>query len=153
MTQVRHATSSDLEWLIPELREFSRFYGTKRSFFGDERHVRLGVLNMIDNHVVLVAEGADGEPKGFVAGSLAGHPFNPEIRTLTEYFWWVIPRHRGGRAGLMLLNAFVAWGEKHADWITFATGPGPTGSGVVSPSVLERRGFTLRELAFVKEIA
>jgi RimJ/RimL family protein N-acetyltransferase len=107
------------------------------------------VADMIENHLFLVAENEAG-PQGFAGGMVGRHPFNPEIRTLVEYFWWVKLEHRGGRAALKLLNAFLEWGERHVEWITFCTAPRIMN---VSPSVLERRGFRHFESAFVKEIA
>lgn len=145
---IRKAGPSDLEWLLVQLRDFAAFYNTKKSLFpkGDE-HGRLMVDALIAEHVVLIAE-KDSVPIGFIAGVFLKHPFNPEIRTLSEQFFWVTAAHRGGRAAVMLLNGFVALGELKADWILFTIEHG----GPMNDRALLSRGFRLKEINYLKEV-
>lgn len=145
-TQVRHATVDDIGWLIEQLKLFAGTLGTKRSLIPDADTATRVVTTMVAMHLVLVAE-LDGVRQGFIAGYVIPHPFNPAIRLLAETFWWVDEAHRGTRAGLMLLNAFVAWGGEHADWITVAL----EAKSPVANECLTKRGFVLQERSFLLE--
>lgn len=145
---IRRGDLKDIDWMVAQLKEFSRYYGSKRALFGDEAYARNGLVETIKKHLVLVAE-KDGAPVGFIAGLVSPHLYNPEIRILCELFWWVMPGHRGGRASPMLLDAFVEWGKEHADWITFGT----TEKTPIKESSLIRRGFHLQETSYLMEVA
>lgn len=144
---MRAATPDDLDWLVQQLRAFSKFYGTKRQLFGDESFVRSGMLTLIDKHLVIIAEKDMVGPVGFIAGLVTPHTFNPDVRVLCEYFWWVDEAHRGGRAGYLLFEAFLDWGRKNADWITFAVEE----HSPLSEDVLVKRGFHLQEKSYLLE--
>jgi len=153
---VRAAIPDDLDWLVGQLRSFSKFFGTRQQLFGDESFVRSGMLTLIEKHLVLISEksGRDdtlhmptNEPVGFIAGIVTPHVFNPNVRVLCEYFWWVDEAHRGGRAGYLLLESFLDWGHKNADWITFAVET----NSPLSEDVLVKRGFHLQEKSYLLE--
>jgi RimJ/RimL family protein N-acetyltransferase len=146
---VRGATPEDIDWLLSQLREFSNFFGTRRSLFGDDDYSQSAMLNMIQNHIVFIAEREDVGPIGFISGYIIPHPYNPEIRLLSETFWWVDEEYRGTRAGLMLLNQFTDWGKKNADWITFALEE----KSPVKETCLTKRGFRLHERSFLLEVS
>lgn len=130
-----------------ELPAFSDFFGTRRPLFGDAEHVENMLREVIAKHLVFVA--CRGEERlGFIAGVVHGHPFNPSIRTLSEQLWWVPEKHRGSRAGFVLLKAFVDWGEKNVDWISF----GIEAKSPVRDEALTRQGFRLQERIFLKEV-
>lgn len=145
---IRQALPSDIDWLISQLRAFSHFFGTKKPLFGDEEQARESMLAVVQNHVVYVAENADKTLMGFIAGCLIPHPYNPKITVLSEAFWWVDELYRGTRAGLKLLNAFVAFGKAHADWITFTL----EAKSPVNESCLLKRGFRLQERNYLMEV-
>lgn len=146
---IRPATFDDADWLLMELRDFSRFFGTRRSLFpDDERTALLGLSHLIRKEPIFVAEASDGERVGFVAGTLAPHPFNPEIMVLTELFWWVTTEHRGSSAGARLLEKFINYGREHADWINLTL----EANSPINPATLERRGFRLRERSYLLEV-
>lgn len=145
---IRPAKSDDIVWLLEELEKFSNFYGTKLSLFGEISHAHGAMLNLIENHLVLIADKQSVGPVGFIAGVVSSHPFNPNIRVLAEYFWWVEEAYRGSRAGPMLLNEFTAWGEQHADWITFSL----EHHSPVNDRSLSKRGYRLQEKSFLKEV-
>lgn len=136
-----------MDWLVSQLREFSAFFGTKKSLYGTEENARLGITNMINGHIVLVAE-REGQLLGFIAGVITPHMFNPNIRVLAETFWWVAEEHRGSRAGLMLLNEFMDYGTANCDWITFAL----EHHSPVDEKCLLRRGFHLQERSYLMEV-
>ena len=87
----------------------------------------------------------DGEPVGALGALLVPNIFNHSFTTLAEIFWYVLPEHRNGRAGIMLLDAFDQYAELHSDDATLSLLPS---SEVRS---LEKRGFKLCEKAYRKE--
>ena len=145
---VRPAYASDVHWMLPQLQKFSQFYGTKIQLFGDEAHARCFIENQIEQHLVLIADRDGTGPIGFISGIVTLHPYNPSIRLLSESFWWVDEEFRGTRAGLLLLEEFVAWGKVNCDWITFAL---EEHSPVRDKSLL-KRGFHLQERSFLMEV-
>ena len=89
---VRPADGEDMPWMLNELQSFADSLGTVYPMFPDIDHARTTLDALIAHHVVFVAE-QDGELRGFIAGLLAPHHFNPSIITLTELLWWVPVAH------------------------------------------------------------
>lgn len=143
---VRQALHSDTDWLVTQLKAFSRFADTKLQLFGDESHARLTIGGLIESQIVFVAE-KGSTLLGFIAGYVVDHPFNPKIKTLSETFWWVAEEHRGSRAALLLFKAFTDWGKKNVDWICMAL----EAKSPVNDSALIKRGFRLQERSFLME--
>ncbi len=141
---VRTANITDIDWLLSELKEFSKFYDSRIELFGDPEHARRGLIDLMANHLLLIADKAHTR-MGFIAGLIVPHLFNPKIKVLAETFWWVPEAHRGSRAGLMLLDSFVAYGNKHANWITFSLES-------KSPVDLTKRGFKFQEKSYLMEV-
>lgn len=144
---VRTAEASDVDWLAVEANKFSKFYATKRELFPSVEKAKELLKAMMDAHLFLISE-IKGERTGFVAGYYLNHPFNPSIRLLAETFWWVKEEFRAGRSGLTLLNAFVGFGKRHADWITFSL----EHKSPVNERTLLKRGFTLNEKSYLLEV-
>lgn len=152
MAKIRKADGGDLDWLVDQVEEFSKFFGSKKSLFPGKALARDGLANLINHHVLLIATADDnrGRQLGFIGGYFAPHPFNPDIQTLVETFWWVIPEFRGGSAGFRLFQNFVELGkEKGVDWIVVAL----EAHSPVNPDVLESRGFRLQERSFLMEVS
>lgn len=146
---VRPAKLTDLDWLMSQLRTFSKFYGTKRMLFSsDEAQNRRVVSAMVVNDVFLVCEDDKG-PVGFVSGFLVPHAFNPTLRLLSENFWWVCEGRRGSRAARLLLDAFIEEGRKRADWVDFGIVVGKTKA---NDRTFINRGFALKEKRFLMEV-
>lgn len=100
----------------------------------------------MDDQVFFVAE-VSGTPIGMITGGVSAHPY-PSVRTLVELFWWVDEEYRGSRAGLLLLDTFLAWGDSHADLVAIGT---ITGRTKVGPRGMARRGLTPHEVSYVGE--
>jgi hypothetical protein len=148
-TSVRRAKPDDIDWLLGQLKRFAQFYGTKKSLFGDEVYAREFLSQKIESHPFFIAENDSG-PIGFISGYLHLHPYNPDIHVLNETFWWVDEAHRGSRAGILLLNAFLEFGyEYSADWIVFTL----ESHSPVRDETLTRRGFRVHERSFLLEVA
>lgn len=146
VTYVRRAKTADVPWLMTQLQKFSDFFGTKKSLFSHHAHRQLHQL--LETHPFFVAA-VNGRPVGFIAGALHPHPYNPDIRVLTEMLWWVAETERGSRAGLMLLEEFLRYGEKHADWIVFTLET----NSPVNERCLTKRGFRLHEKSYLREVS
>lgn len=144
---IREATPADVEWLVHEAKEFSKFNGTQYPLFDDEKQVRADLLGLIAQHFVRLAVRGD-ERMGFIAGYYVRHPLNPKLVTLCEIMWWVAEPYRRSRAGLMLLDAYVDWGIDNANWITFSLQT----HSPVKPETLEKRGFHLHEFGYLREV-
>lgn len=145
--EIRHASPEDVDWLVARVEELARFYDTKRSLFKSPEHSKTVMLNIIAEHLVLIAERA-GERLGFIAGYIIRHPWNPDLRMLVENFWWTIPEARKSRANVLLLDAFTAWGRRLVDNIVFNM---PVHSPV-SERAFDRRGYVLKERAYLLEV-
>lgn len=149
MIRVRPAISSDIDWIVQELRSFSDFYRTKKPLFQDEKYAKEFITNAIHEHVVFVAEKDFVGPIGFIAGLLIPHIFNPTIRVLNEAFWWVPEAYRHSKAGYLLLKEFIEFGKKNVDWILFTLEEGSP----VNEFALIDRGFTPKERNYLMEVS
>ena len=142
--QVEKMQQRDIPWVIEELENFARWNAGKYNLFPHPGQASLGIQNFIENHLALVVR----EARGLIMGWVMPHPFNPQINLLAEAFWWVSPPHRRSRAGLLLLDAFVEFGVKNAHMITFAL----EAESPVNERILTKRGFRLKERAYVLEV-
>lgn len=155
MITIRRAERLDLKWLLGQLRDFDVFFGAGRSLMPrDESHATALLQELIAQHVFYVAiDGGQNDVAGFgvgfIAGHLAPHAFNPDIRTLTELFWWVEPASRHSRAGSLLLDAYVADGKRRADWVLMTL----EHDSPVNDRVLLKRGFRPKERSYLLEVA
>lgn len=143
---IRRARLDDIDWILSQLKIFAKWYGTKKSLYGDETYCREGLRKTIENHYFTIAE-QSSEPIGFISGYISPHPYNPSIRVLTEFFWWVSENKRHTKAGSMLLDEYVRWGKENCDWVTFSV----TQETKISENHLTKRGFMLIEKSYLLE--
>lgn len=144
---IRSATPLDCDWIISQLKIFSEELGTVKKLFGDEDYVRARVIDVLTNHAFFVAE-KDGSLVGFICGFLVPHYFNPQIITLTELIWWVIPSERGTEAGKGLMEKFIEFGKEKSHWIAF----GLNEKTPVKDERLFDLGFKNFERSFLMEV-
>lgn len=141
-----------MDWLIVQLKAFDKFAGYKRSLIEDETYARAALKQLVNEHIVFIAEQdwikQGPERLGFIAGYRTPHPFNPHLRVLTESFWWVAPEHRKTRAGLLLLNEFEAYGRRYCDWVVMTL----EHHSPVHPRHLTNRDFVPREQSYLLEV-
>ncbi len=152
-TQIRSATIEDLDWLIEQLKKFSSFYGTHFALFGDEEGSKRFVTNLITNHVVLLAE-YDNEPLALMAGYLGPHIYNPQIKVLSEMFWWVREEARGTFRGAAACSRLKSAFEERAktencDWIilTLIENRSP-----LKETNIIKSGYHLHERSYLMEV-
>lgn len=145
--EIRKAELTDLDFIYEECINFSKFYDSKKSLMGSPDHAKTVIANLIENHVVFVA--VEGDIRlGFIAGICQPHHFNPDIKLLAELLWWVREEYRGSKAGSLLLDEFVCYGEEHCDWINFTL----EANSPVNDVCLKKRGFRLIERAYLSEV-
>jgi hypothetical protein len=144
---IRGAEPEDLDFILAELKHFSKFYATRLPLFGDEAYAREFVASLINKHVMFLAV-RDDVKLGFISGMLTAHVYNPLIRVLMEAFWWVKEEYRGTRAGHKLLEAFLAFGKANADWIMFTL----EDKSPVNDKILLKRGFRQIEKNYLLEV-
>jgi len=144
---IRRAESQDIDWILGELKIFSKFIGTKYELYGDEKYSKDGLQMLISSHLFLIAE-KDGKRVGFVAGYITPHLFNPSIKILNELFFWVIPELRGHGIGTVLMNAYIDFGKKNAQWTTFSLNRFTK----TNDRSLLKRGFHEHERTFLLEV-
>lgn len=145
---IRRAVESDIESILVELKKFSDFFDSKYQLFGDDQEYnRSLILNLLTNHLFLVAE-LDGDMAGFIAGLIAPHILNPSIKVLSELFWWVKPEHRETKVGGSLFKEFEKYGEDNCQWIVMII----ESISPVKPESFLSRGYKLKEQAFLREV-
>lgn len=145
---VRRAVLSDREFIVGELKKFADFYSTNKSLFLNKENTSDLVDVFTNHHVAYVAE-KDGELFGFITGYLTKHPYNPEITTLIESFWWVKEEGRKTRAGSMLLDKFISYGKEVSDFIYLTL----EDESPVDERHFIKRGFKLKEKNYFMEIS
>lgn len=89
----------------------------------------------------------DGINVGALGALLVPNVYNPNIRTLAEMFWYVLPEYRNTRAGLLLLKAYDERAKQIADECTLSL----LTSSKVNIEGLAKRGFELQEFCFRKQ--
>jgi hypothetical protein len=142
MIRTRRATAHDARWLVEACGYFAAETRRPKMLPDDPYECGRLWLDAISNHFVVIAE--DGaRPVGFLLAWYGLHPFNPKLRAFTSGLWYVTPKYRAGRAGLLLLRAFDAEAE-HADVAHF-TLMRPTGD-----DTMRRMGYALIERTFEK---
>ncbi len=145
---VRNATTDDIPWLLDQLEQFAQFFGSSHSLFPSQDKAEETLQQIIANHPFVVAE-QDESPVGFICGALLPHPYNADLIVLNEMFWWVAEEYRGSRAGLVLLNEFIAIGRRHAHWVVMTL----EADSPINPETLYRRGFRPKETNYLLEVA
>ena len=146
--QVRAAEKRDIPSLKSLLKDFSKFYGSAMPLYGDDAYIEAYLDMFIGTHLMLVAESEESEVVGMIAGFMAPHIYNPQIRTLTEAAWWVAEEHRMSKAGKLLLDSFVEFGKENVDWIIATL----EHDSPVGDEVFLKRGFKHKERSFILEV-
>jgi GNAT superfamily N-acetyltransferase len=108
---VRNAIEADAQWLVEcSARVAEEWKHGDWLLPDDPNYAGVIWLNAIRNHFVIIAEHA-GRRRGFLWGNASPHPMNGKPCASTT-LWWVVPHARKGRAGLLLLDAFVQWAKR-----------------------------------------
>lgn len=147
MITIRNANDKDTEWIIHELRDFSKEFGTKLEPMGNDDYIAKLIKEFTDNHIFLVADGESVGLMGFIAGLVTPHIFNPNIMTICPAVWWVSKCYRNSRAGSMLLKKYIEIGKQKADWVILSY----SRSCPIKDSTVKKLGFIETEKSFLME--
>lgn len=148
MIRIRQARLDDVEWILAQVSDFSKFYGAAFDLSGNKEHGRKYISFLIEQHFVRVSE-IDGKLTGLIAGLVVPHHFNPDLKGLNELLWWVPDEFRKTGSGKLLLEAFLMYGEHNGfDFISFTL----EDNSPVRESTLTSRGFRMKEKTYIKEV-
>lgn len=144
---IRDAKVDDIDWLMEQVRDFAKFYGTKANMAGNEEYGRKYLKHLMGYHFFKIAETQSGVRAGFIVGLISKHHFNPDLEVMTELLWWVPENLRHTGAGKKLFDAFMEYGENNVNLISFTL----EDNTPLEDEFLLKRGFRLKERAFIKE--
>lgn len=136
----------DLYWFVTVAAYNMLKDELKRPELFNRDHIFMLAAKAMENGTAFVAK-VDGEPVGALGGILVPNLFNPEVVTLTEIFWYVLPEYRSTRAGALLLFAFDKLGDELGVERTLSLLP----SSEINVQSLEKRGYLLEEFGFRKK--
>lgn len=105
------------------------------------------VDRMISDGTALIAKHGE-QPVGTIGALLIPNTFNPEITTLAEVIWYVLPEHRHSRVGSLLLQTYLELANEIADEVTLSLLP----TSRINEASLSRQGLNKEEIAFRKQI-
>lgn len=146
--EFRNVTKEDIPQIIPMLKAFSIQCGGKHSLYPEDEEYAVKLLEtLIDGHVFYCATNRS-KVVGFIAGTLSNHLMNQKIRVLNEVFFYVDPSFRKSKAAKVLLDSFIDYGNKVADWLIF----GLIDKATLGERTLEKRGFRMKERSFLLEV-
>lgn len=144
--EVRLIKPEDFDWCVEVAAIRMLKEEVKRPELINERILRLIVNKMYIDESAVIAF-VDGEYAGAVGGFLTPNLLNPDIATMTELIWYVLPEYRNSRVGALLLKAYdKATSDSPAHEGTLSL----LNSSPVNYSSLEKRGFYKEEQGFRK---
>ena len=144
---IRKANIMDLPWIVQEGTKFLKFYFPNKDI--DTGFITMQLDTLMRNGTILVSQEQNSELTGMIAGVVTPDMWYPEEKTLAELFWWVTPEKRCGRSSLMLMREFIETGKQlGVNYITLSL----LTVSPVNQNALIKRGFELKEKAFVMEV-
>lgn len=148
---IRPATADDLDALVALGHRFFAFSRFVDFVAFDAAAARAALVRLMDTGLVLVAEAADGQVAGGIAGMLAPVWFNPGARMAAELGWWVDDAYRGSLAGVKLAWAFEQWGREQGAVAVSMSDLVIDGATPAGP-LFERLGYRVVERCQVKGV-
>lgn len=143
---VEELSMQDIDWFVDTVVKSMVVDELKRPELFDRPTLYNLVQVGVDAGSAFIARKGD-EKIGGIGGLLVPHIFNPNIKVLVELAWYVSPEFRRGRAGFMLVKAFVKKAEECADESTLSL----LASSQVNHSSLSKLGFSANEVGFLRK--
>ena len=143
MYKLETLTFNDYVWCVEVAAVRMLVEEVKRPELVDIKNLYLLASKAVEDGTALIVK-KDGIPVGALGALLLPNTYNPNILTLAELFWYVLPEHRKSRVGAMLLNGYVELAKERADEATLSL----LNTSKVNYSSLEKKGFQLEEKAF-----
>lgn len=143
MYTVEDLTARDYKWAVQTAAKNMITEEVKRpDLYNLPQFEMLANLMMKQNTVVIVKY--KGRPVGVIGGIVNPNLYNPDILTMAEILWYVLPEHRGGRAGYLLLKAIRDKADQYADDLNLST----LSESAVNESSLKKMGFQYVEKSY-----
>lgn len=143
MYTVEDLTAHDYKWAVHTAARKMMVDEVKRPDLYDIKQFELLANLMMEQKTVLIVK-KNGRPAG-VLGALPNNClYNPSVVILSEILWYVLPEHRGGRSGYLLLKAF----RDLADKMNLEASLSSLAHSEVNDKSLERLGFVYAERAY-----
>ena len=144
--KIRLAEIHDIDWIVKVAGRRMTHEELKKPDLYDPHTIQELALKSIRDQTTLVVS-KDSHIIGVIGGVLVPHYLNRNQLTLAEIMWYVLPEHRSGRAGLMLLKGFADMAKQRAAKATLSL----LGSSPISDKTLEKFGFKLAERNYLME--
>lgn len=105
---ITQATISDIPQIYAAMKDFAKCapLPSLSSAEPDSRRCQHLIADLIHNHVALVAKTAEGDFQGMLLAQTQPDIWLPQVKTLRELAWWVLPQYRGTSAGYKLLSKY-----------------------------------------------
>jgi GNAT superfamily N-acetyltransferase len=147
---VRPATHEDVDACLPMARRFYDESGMADMIGFDSDSALMTLRHLIDDENAALFVACKGDERIGMAGALA-YPmyFNIRQKAAQEMFWWVSPEHRGGTAGVRLMQSMERWAASlGCQTMTMVCLPidGP------AESIYQRMGYRPLERNFVRRL-
>ena len=144
---IRAATPDDIPRLVELGTRFMRESGYARHLtINGEAMAELAATLIEAEHGLLLVDDRGGEITGMIGVIATHHPHSGDP-VMSELFWYVLPRARGGGARLLLTAE--AWARSHG--ITKSLTVAPAANGAVA-GLYERLGYRPLETQFIKTL-
>jgi N-acetylglutamate synthase-like GNAT family acetyltransferase len=144
---IRQVEGRDLPWIVEQVKEFLLFMGGTIPF--NEAYVKSFSNKIASEGCSFVAE-KDGQLVGVIAGTIQPHYLNPDVLTMNELMWWVVPEHRYSSAGLRLLKALDQCAEDCGVNLSVMS---VAAQSKLTGKTLARMGYVPQELSLIKKVA
>ena len=144
MYKVRKANKDDSQWIIEVAAKRMVEDEYQRPELYNKSTMEALLNSCLDNGLVLLAE-KDGERGGVIIGIVTNHPFNNEIKVLTELVWYILPEYRKSRMSVMLLDSYTKEAKGLADEATFSLLP----TSNIKEESMQKRGYELMENGYL----
>lgn len=143
MYTVEDLTAHDYQWAVQVAAKNMIIEEVKRPDLYNMQQFELLANMMLQQKTVVIAK-MNGRPVGVIGALVNPNVYNPNIMTMAEILWYVLPEHRGGRAGYLLLKAIKEKADDLADELTLST----LAQSAVNDASLLRMGFEFAERAY-----
>lgn len=143
MYTVEDLTARDYQWAVQVAAKNMIIEEVKRPDLYNMQQFELLANLMLQQKTVVIAK-MNGRPVGVIGALVNPNVYNPNVMTMAEILWYVLPEHRGGRAGYLLLKAIKEKADDLADELTLST----LAQSAVNDASLARMGFEFAERAY-----
>ena len=150
--EVREADSNDLHDVIYIGKKFAREAGYSRLKVDTEKSEQVFWNSLEREDTLLLVLEFEGQVVGVFFAMLAPAFFTNDLVGV-ELMWYLLPEYRGkvGSEALSMLDRYEIWAkERGATMVNMVNIDMLNGKKVAA--IYEKRGYTLRENTFIKEI-